>query len=328
VIVPYSKENKVTLGYRFKVSGDLNLGATLSEAHRKATVDQNAITPLNDGMTNNQAGFINSGNFPGYVSFFDASRNENLAKADANWQALDNLNLSLSGKYTKDEYPDSTLGMQNGHSSSINFDSTLAYAENGTVSFYATAQKRDMFYKNGANPGNGQPGAVGSNNDNNTPAYPALIAPSNVFNNTLNDKDTTLGLNLQQKGLVNGKLDLNGDVSLSLGNTVYTNEVPYYWLSPTSTAVNSSTCASSAVLSCGSTPAITNRTLQFKLAGIYSVDKHNKVTVRYMYQKENAVDYYYNVYQMGYSTSTAMPTNQVAPNYTVNVVALSYTHLF
>jgi hypothetical protein len=199
VIVPYSKENKVTLGYRFKVSGDLNLGATLSEAHRKATVDQNAITPLNDGMTNNQAGFINSGNFPGYVSFFDASRNENLAKADANWQALDNLNLSLSGKYTKDEYPDSTLGMQNGHSSSINFDSTLAYAENGTVSFYATAQKRDMFYKNGANPGNGQPGAVGSNNDNNTPAYPALIAPSNVFNNTLNDKDTTLGLICSKK---------------------------------------------------------------------------------------------------------------------------------
>ncbi len=328
VIVPSSKEDKVALSYRFKVTGDLNLGAVVSEAHRKATVDQNAITPLNEGMTNNQTGFINSGNFPGYVAFFDASRNQKVAKADANWQALDSLNLSLSGKYTKDEYPDSALGVQNGHSSSINFDSTFAYAENGTFSFYATAQKRDSDYRNGANPISGQPGAVGSQNDNNTPAFPALIAPSNVFSTSLHDKDTTLGLNLQQKGLLGGKLEMNGDVALSLGNTYYATEVPYYWLSPTSTALNSATCSSLAVMSCGSTPNITNRTLQFKLAGIYSVDKHNKVTVRYMYQKENAVDYFYNVYQLGYSTSTAMPTNQVAPNYTVNVVALSYTHLF
>jgi len=328
VIVPNSTENKVALSYRFKVTGDLNVGAVASEAHRRATVDQNAITPLNEGMTNNQTGFINSGNFPGYVAFFDASRNQKIAKADANWQALDSLNLSLSGKYTKDEYPDSTLGVQNGHSSSLNFDSTLAYSETGTVSFYATGQKRDSYYENGANPGNGQPGAVGSQNDNNTPAYPALIAPSNVFNTSLHDKDTTLGLNLQQKGLLGGRLEVNGDAALSLGNTYYTTEVPYYWLSPTSTALNSATCASLAVMSCGSTPNITNRTLQFKLAGIYQVDKHNKVTVRYMYQKENAVDYFYNVYQMGYSTSTAMPTNQVAPNYTVNAVALSYTHLF
>ena len=327
VIVPSSKEDKLALAYRYKVSGDLNLNASYSHASRKSTVDQNALTPLNDGKGNNMTGFINSGNFPGFVSFFDASRDQDLAKLGANWQPMDVLSLSLSGKYTKDQYKDEPLGAQKGHSSSVNFDTSLNFSENGTISFYATEQDRYRYTLSGASAGS-VPNAVGQNSDNNTAAFPALIAPSNVFSNSLHDKDTTVGLNLQQKGLLDGKLDMTADVSLALGNTYYTTGVPYYYLSPASTAVNSATCASSAVLSCGSTPTITNRTLQFKLTGQYQVNKHSKIAVRYMYQKENTNDYYYNVYQYGFSSSTMLPTNQQSPNYSVNAVAATYIYSF
>jgi len=50
--------------------------------------------------------------------------------------------------------------------------------------------------------------------------------------------------------------------------------------------------------------------------------------LRYMFQKEASNDYYYNVYQTGYTSSTMLPTNQLAPNYVVNAVSATYVYSF
>jgi len=67
---------------------------------------------------------------------------------------------------------------------------------------------------------------------------------------------------------------------------------------------------------------------QFKLAGVYKVDKNSSIKLGYLFQHMNSSDYYYNLYQNGYTASTALPTNQAAPNYDVNVVFVSYIYSF
>jgi hypothetical protein len=68
--------------------------------------------------------------------------------------------------------------------------------------------------------------------------------------------------------------------------------------------------------------------LQIKLAGDYNVDKSDKVTVGYLFQKLNSNDYYYNAYQVGFTPTSLLPTNQQAPSYTANLLFVAYTHSF
>jgi len=345
VITPRSNENRLNLGYRFKISGELNANVAYSYGKRNATVDENAITPLYDnggnaapgaitGPIKNGAGFVNASNYPGFMSYFDASRKQDTVKAGVNWQPDDALTFSLSGRYNKDNYFESTLGEKNGHSSSINFDASFAYAENAIVSAYATAQRREIYALSGTASNGSASGATvstGVDNSNNLSGNAAgLVDPSFVYSTQLNDKDVTVGLNFNHKGLLDNKLELTADASLSLGRTGYTVETPYYVAATSATSIlgNVVACSSPGELICGSTPDITNRTFQFRLSAQYAVDRHNRLMFRYLYQKENVVDYYYNALQYGYTPSTVMPTNQTAPNYSVNVVAVSYIHTF
>ena len=43
-----------------------------------------------------------------------------------------------------------------------------------------------------------------------------------------------------------------------------------------------------------------------------------------MFQHLSASDYYYNGYQMGYTPTSVLPTQQSAPSYNVNVIMLMY----
>lgn len=88
------------------------------------------------------------------------------------------------------------------------------------------------------------------------------------------------------------------------------------------------TCGTAAVLTCGNTPDIKNRLLTFKLTGTYSLDKSSKVAVVYLYQSLKSEDYFYNGYQYGATPNRVMPTNEQAPNYSVNVLGVSYTYSF
>jgi MtrB/PioB family decaheme-associated outer membrane protein len=314
VIVPSSEENKLGLTYRLRASDDLNFNAGYSHARRTSTVDNNALTPLNDQAGSNATGIVNASNYKGYDAFFDASREQDLAKFGINWQAAERLNLGLNGRYSRDRYFDSVLGVQDGHTSSLNLDASYSYSENRTVAAYVSAQERDRNMKSGAS---------GLGATDNATSYAALVAPTNVWTNRLNDRDLTFGLNSTHKGLMGGKLELSGDLSVSVGKSGYHTEVPYYV--PTATGP---TCDNATVLSCGDTPEIYSRTLQFKLNGIYQLNKHSGIALGYQYQKQKTNDYYYNVYQLGFSSSTMLPTNQQAPNYTVNVITAAYRYTF
>jgi MtrB/PioB family decaheme-associated outer membrane protein len=296
VQIPESTESKLVASYKLKANETVDFNVGYTYADRKADVNPSFYNPMQALAEGYEA--------TGYRAFFDASRKEQLLKAGVNWQANEKLSLGLSTRYLDDKYTDSPLGVQNGNSWSANLDANYGYSEDGAVSAYVSLQKRQRDLSNLAG---------------------HALTGANIWSNQLNDDDSTVGITVNQKGLMAGKLELIGDLSYSLGTTAYTTQIPYV-LVPNATYAP--TCASSGSLACGSTPDIKNETFTLKLSGIYQVDKVSKVAVGYVHQKLSSTDYYYNFYQTGYTGTGLLPTNEQAPSYTVDAISVSYIYNF
>jgi MtrB/PioB family decaheme-associated outer membrane protein len=242
-------------------------------------------------MQANSQGFENFG----YVAFFDASRKQDLFKAGVTWQATSKFDVGLNGRHTKDDYYDSPLGVQNGDTSSANLDSNYNFNETVSVGGYVSWQKRtrDLLTASGRN----------------------AVAPlTTLWTNDLADRDNSVGLNGKQKGLLKGKFDLAEDFNYSLAKTKYITT-----LGPN---------IPPAVGNQGETPNISNELTQFKITGAYQFDPASSLFLGYLYQRLKSNDYYYAAYQLGFTPTTLLPTNQIAPNYTVNSVFIAYRYSF
>jgi MtrB/PioB family decaheme-associated outer membrane protein len=310
--VPQAKEGKVVAAYRVKAGEAINLDLGYSYAKRDSTVNPAFYNPMQSVNQGNE-------NF-GYRAFFQASREEQLIKAGINWQATEQFSLGLNGRYMDDKYTDSPLGVQTGKNWSGNLDATFAYSDNGTISGYLSSQSRKRDMRSGGT----NTTVSGTGVATTVARYPNSVDPS-VFTNQLKDEDNTIGLNVTQKGLLGGKLELGADVSYSLAKTGYTTQVPYTIVT---TAIPTLTCSMTQNLTCGSTPDIKNDSLRLKLTGVYQLDKASKVALGLMYQRLTSTDYYYNGYQNGYTSSGFMPTNEQAPTYSLKVIGVSYIFNF
>jgi len=242
-------------------------------------------------MQANNNGFENFG----FRAFFDASRRENLFKGGFTWQPTGKLSLGLNGRHAKDDYFDSALGVQNGESSSANLDANYAITEDVSFGGYASWQKRtrDLFTASGRN---------------------ALAPPLALWSNTLADRENTLGLNGKQKGLFKGKFELDEDFTYSLGKSKYV----------TTLVQNIAATLSNQ----GATPNISSDLKQFRLTGTYQLNRASSLSAGYLYQRLKSNDYYYNAFQLGFTPTGLLPTNQQAPNYSVNSVFVAYRYSF
>jgi len=314
-----SNENRLSATYKLKATEDLNFKMTAGYADRKTQWDQNVIAamPYSTAATYSptQPMGYNSGNQLGFMPFFEASRKQYIAKASSNWQATDAWMLSLSGKYTNDLYPDSKYGVQNGNSWSLNLDSTFVYAEEGTFTAYATQQNQSRSLTNLYGYYGGPTGTTVVTNTTGTPY---------AWNNTLQNNTTTVGLNLKQGGLADGKLTLIGDLMTSFARSQYTTSVPYQ----TTVGAAGACTAPTSGATCGITPGIQNNLAAIKLTGIYQLDKNQKIGLAYWYQHLYSNDYYYNGYSYGSTPAVVVPTNQTSPSYSVNVISANYTYTF
>jgi MtrB/PioB family decaheme-associated outer membrane protein len=292
VQIPVSNEDKLAATYRIKTSDDVGFNAGYSYATRKADVNASFYNP----MQSNSEGF----EALGYRAYFDASRDEHVAKMGIDWQANEKLNFSVGGKYAYDIYTESALGVQSGYKASANLDATYNYSDTLVVSAYATFEQRFRTLNNAA-------------------TVSAVGVSTNIWTNELMDKENTIGVNFKQKGLMHGKLTLVGDLTYSTGNTLYTTLQPY-----------SSTCANAAAggATCGSPPIISNDMWELKLSGHYQVNKASKIRVGYAYQQLTSNDYYYNAYQTGATPTSLLPTDQQSPSYSVNAVFAAYVYTF
>lgn len=289
---PESKENKLTANYKFKASPALTFKAGYSYSDRKADINSSYYNPMQTSSEGLQ-------NF-GYVPYFDASRREQQVKAGVNWRASDKITVGVNGRYLDDKY-DSDLGVKKGHAWGLNLDASFRYNRDGTISAYWSIQKRQRDLLSSADK---------------SPLAP--VAPDTLWTNQMDDNNNTIGLSLKQSNLLAGKLELNGNISYSLGKTRY------------STQADNCTnvlCGDPSV-NTGALPDIKNEMLKIKMTGIYQVDKSSKVALSYLYQKLKSDDYYYTAYQLGSTDVTVLPTNQLAPNHSVSLLGASYIYNF
>ena len=296
VQVPNSTENKLVANYHLQATDDVNLNAGYSYARRRADVNSAFYNP----MQAKSEGY----ELPGYVAFFDASRNEQMVKAGVNWQATEKLNVGLNGRYVNDDYS-AALGVQKGNAWSANLDVGYYFTENTSATAYVTVQnrKRDL--------------------DNNSWSHATATfytQASQIWTNTLSQDENTVGINAKHGGLMGGKLDMTADLTYSLSKSGYT--TTDLWVNAACTTPSNNGYA------CGSTPDIKSELIRFKLVGDYKVDKASKVRVGYIYQNLKSTDYFYNPYQTGYTPTSMLPTNQQAPSYSVNVITASYLYTF
>ena len=318
-VVTSDYEDTVSVNYRGKAGSDLNYNAGYSFADRQSTYDHNAYTALNNQTPGNQVGLVNASDMVGFLAGYEASRLESVIKGGVNWQADDALTLGVNAKYIQDSYPDSTLGIQSGHSGSVNFDVTYAASESSVHSVYLSYQSRDRSELDG------QGGSTLTTNY----YSPSMLAPTNIWQNSLTDQSVTLGYAMTQKGLMTGKLDIKGDVSLSVAQSQYNVRLnPGYTSGSGASLTTPATCASAAILACGDLPSIYYNTFDLTLKAKYQVDNRSKFILGYQYQQLLSSDYVLNTYQYGYTPTTAMPTNQQAPNYAISVVTAAYIYNF
>ena len=293
VQVPKNTEDRFVLTYRASPTDTLDLHAGYTYADRKATVNSAFYNP----MQSNSQGFENYG----YRAYFDASRNRHLFKAGLQWQVASRVSIGLDGRGSYDKYTDSPLGVQHGHSASLNLDVSYIASARASASFYATGERRSRYLL--------------SAHDRS-----AVSPPVELWSNALTDSSDIVGIRAQRSGMMHGKLKLGADLSYSLDRTRYSTEVYY----PDS----SCTTPGRTGYDCGTLPDIRTRLTRLNLTASYALDHKSTLVFGYLYQKLATNDYFYNYYQLGYTGTTTMPTNQLSPNYTENLVYAAFRFSF
>ena len=311
VVSTQTRSGKFSGSYRLKATEDLDVNAAYAFDARRTSYDENARTS-NVGLNGTfpltaAAGTgLNAGDYRGFNPFFDASRNQNMLKTGANWQATPTLSFSGNARFTGDSYL-SQYGVQRGHAWGVDLDSTYVFRNQGTLTVYFTQQERTRDLM-----------------DVQRSPYqaPSATVPSGgTFSNNMRDRDSTLGLNIKQAGLMGGKLDLAADLAVSLGRTDYYTHLNY-------TLLSGLPCSAPTLGSCGSPPTIRNQLIQLKLNGNYQLEKSTKLSLGYMRRNLHSDDFYYNALQYGYTPIGVLPDNQPSPSYTQNVVFASVVYSF
>lgn len=320
VVAVSSNDDKLSATYRAKATEDLAANVGYSYSKRVTVSDPKAVVAMigvRGGDTGTTVGTIkglNGGDYIGFYPFFDASRTQQMTKAGFNWQANERLTVGVSARYTDDRY-DSTYGVQSGAGRGLNLDATYNYSDDSSVSAYATQQSNERDLTDEQRSLAQGAGAASAT---------AIAIPAGAtWSNRLKTEDLTVGLSSKKGGLMGGKLEMVGDLSYSLGKTNYGTVLNY------STATTGGVvCSDARILSCGNLPEIKAELISFKLTGNYQMDKASKVAVGYLFQKLASEDYYYNALAYGSTANSMLPTNQTAPNYSVNVVTVSYIYNF
>ena len=294
--VPESTESRAGLNYRLKATEDVTLTAAYGYAIRNASIDPAAYNPL--------MSFEEGYDVAAFRPYFEASRQQNMAKLGLNWQPASKWAISASGRFTDDHYGDTAYGVQNGQTWSLNLDGSYNWSEEGSASAFFTQQRRQRDMHN-------------AQTDH---TYASLLAPTQTWDNSLTNNDVTIGLALKQAGLLGGKLALAADLTESFARSAYGTQVNY--------SLSSCTAPSNGGYTCGDVPAIYSRLTQLKLSGDYSVDKSSKVIVGLIYQHLTSDDYQYNALQFGYTPTGLLPTGQVNPSYSVSTVYAAYNYSF
>jgi MtrB/PioB family decaheme-associated outer membrane protein len=327
-------ENTVRLEYRNSLAENLTGRLSYSYSQRRVSeYEEGNPRPTNPPSPLPAADPL----LTGFEQFFLADRNRTKLRSSLNYDASENLSLQAGLDYNKDGYENSPFGLKKSESWVLNLDGTLVV--NDKLSFNGFYTQEDMKVRleslaiaRGLTTTtlvphvSGPPCAAYTNVANTLPAD-YFTDPCRQWSQVQADKINTFGLGFKYKGLLAGKLELQGDVSYSrakspisvTGGTYYNNGVP-----------NSAT--GNGYIAAQSFPDITSEMTDLRLTGTYTIDKASGVRLSYIYRRLKSADWAYDAYTNSplgvLAVQNFLGPGITSPNYTVQVVGVSYIYRF
>jgi MtrB/PioB family decaheme-associated outer membrane protein len=275
---------------------------------------------------------------PGMMRFNMADRDRNKVRATMDWQALEPLSLQAGIEYTDDNYTNSVYGLTGAKNLAVNLEASWQIAENASANVFYSYQNvkyesGGISYSAGTITNTATVGGVAGNTVVSGGCF-ATVMDKNVnakidpcLNWNVNERDfiNTLGLGVNWKGLMAGKLDLNANAVFSWATTKTGVTGGTYANNPFAVAGAPAVNPAAIFIPASNMPDVTNNSIELTLLAQYNIDKRSAVRFAYMYGQLHSSDYAYAGTQYGTITSV-MPTNQTTPDYNVNVFGISYVY--
>jgi hypothetical protein len=293
--------------------------------------------PGNNAMSN--AYYANENRIselPGLRQYNMADRIQDKFKTAINWQASEEWALQAGVKAHKDDYANSVYGLKESSGWSLNLDASYQASEDLSVTGFYTLEDQHAKSAGNTYSPNSSATAVNTNFTAVSGGCYSTIAtrnanfktdPCNNWTADLHDQIDTLGLAFSAKGLLAGKLQLNGDVSVThavtdtvFGGGNYVNNPLAVGSAPVSTIA-------AFYIPATSLPKVTTKTFDLHLTANYAVDKMRTVRVGYLYSYLYSQDWAYEGMQAGGLTQM-LPSYEQNANYAVHAIAVSYVLRF
>jgi hypothetical protein len=272
---------------------------------------------------------------PGMRRYNMADRNRNKVRTALDWQASEQISLQASVDVNADRYSHSVYGLTSARNHAINLDGTYAPSETFSISLFATAEDQRSKSAGNTYTANSTTSNIGGFTAISGGCY-STIVDRNANNkidsclnwaNDMHDRVNTLGLNVNQKGLLAGQLDLSGNLSLSRANSDTGVTGGNYVNNPLAVTGAPPDTVAAFYIPASALPTVKTNTAELRLNARYNLSKDKRLGVGYLWQHMKAVDWAYEGMQYG-GLSGVLPTNETAPNYTVQTLVLSYQQSF
>jgi hypothetical protein len=240
------------------------------------------------------------------------------------WDTDERTSLTAAFDYNQDDYPDGTLGLRNSKSWTFGLDGayqvTSGFSINAFYTYeYQRSEQAGWNYVANAAAGTASPIIGGCFSDTAQKNLNNKIDPCNAWTSQSRDNVHTFGVSARQRGLLGNKLTLGGDLFVTLAGTDVAVQGGNYATIPGTTSL--------VYIPASDLPTVKSDRYTLRLNGVYSIDKRSAVRLVYIYEKLKTSDFAYQGLQYGTQT-TVIPTNEQSPNYTVNVVGISYVYSF
>ncbi len=336
-------------------------GATLSAAQWStllgvpaANISANQLLALNYWYPNgNKVTTPNTRNalfmMPGQQNPIDGDRNRDKLRASLNWQATEQFSLFGGVEYNRDNYNNTVAGLKDGKSKTLNLDGTYEASSTLSSSLYYSYQEKSTTI---AGPGvgtNADGSAASSGSIANTAAgslvgascngytsnaqslQNAKVDPCLAWSTVTTDKINTLGFNLRNKGMMGGKLEMNGGLGYTKAVTSQNYPSGGNYVTTLYTVANfgaGATPWTRTWVPAASMPDVTSKVITLNIGGKYALDKASAVRFGYTYQNMKSSDWLYANRAPGTGWSGLLPSFETSPNYTVQTVSAAYIYSF
>jgi len=282
----------------------------------------------------------NVSEIPGMRRFDEASRNRNKVRASLDWQATERFSTQGSVELSDDNYIRSTYGLRRATHWAASLDTTYAANDRLSASFFYTHEDQrsrtagDAYGSNSNTAFVGKAGntvvAGGCFNTVLAKNQNGKIDPCLNWGTDMIDRADTVGFSLLKKQFLWRRLDLSGDVVFSRAQTNVDVHGGSYVNNPFALAgapVLAAGVPAIFYIPAANLPAVTTRTLDVRLTGKINVTRSADIRVFYEFQRLKSTDYAYDGMQFGTGTEQ-LPTLELAPNYTVHVVGLTFGYRY